>query len=138
MLEKVLSRMWAEMDDDERRRLLNELDTRALPKGQTAAGAFIALFQAGGFESYKLAVIIANSIAKMLLGRGLTLAANAALTKVLSVAMGPLGIALTAVWTVWGLAGPAYRKITPAVIYIAAMRSAYKNKPRGWLDRIFG
>ena len=64
--------------------------------------------------------------AKFLTGRGLTIAANAALTKWLSVFAGPIGWAVTALWTVIDIAGPAYRVTIPAVIQIAYMR----QKPR--------
>jgi uncharacterized protein YaaW (UPF0174 family) len=57
------------------------------------------------------------------LGRGLSYAANAGLTRWLSIFAGPIGWALTAVWTAIDLAGPAYRVTIPAVIQIAYMRA---------------
>ena len=77
----------------------------------------------GGFACYKWLVVVANAL---LTGRGLTIAANAALTKWLSVLAGPIGWAVTALWTVIDIAGPAYRVTIPAVIQIAYMR----QKPR--------
>ena len=70
--------------------------------------------------------MVANALAKFLTGRGLTIVANAALTKWLSVFAGPIGWAVTALWTVIDIAGPAYRVTIPAVIQIAYMR----QKPR--------
>lgn len=43
-----------------------------------------SLIKIGGFKSYQIAVIVANQVMKVLLGRGLSLAANATLTRALS------------------------------------------------------
>lgn len=84
--------------------------------------------RAGGFSSYQFAVIVANGIAKQLLGHGLRLGANAALTRGMSVLAGPVGIAISGLWTAISLAGPAYRVTVPATIYIALLRKI-KNTP---------
>ena len=63
-----------------------------------------------------------NAIAKTILGRGLSLAANASITRGLSVIVGPIGIILSALWSVYDIAGPAYRVIIPCTILIAAYR----------------
>ena len=78
----------------------------------------------GGFYSYQLAVIIANSVAKALMGQGLTFVANATLTRGLAVFAGPIGWAITGGLTVISLAGPAKRVTIPATIYIASLRQA--------------
>lgn len=93
---------------------------------QAIIASIQVLIKKGGFTSYKIAVIVANSIAKALLGRGLTFAANAGLTKWLSIFAGPIGWTATAIWTAVDIAGPAYRVTIPAVIQIAYMRA--KNK----------
>lgn len=82
---------------------------------------FRSWFRAGGFTSYILAAIIANSISTSVLGRGLSIAAKVAFTRALTFLSGPLAL-LAAVWTVKEVAGPAYRVIVPAVIYIEALR----------------
>ena len=63
-----------------------------------------------------------NAVARPILGKGLTLAANAALTRTMGLVAGPVGIALTAIWTAYDLAGPAYRVTVPAVLYVAMLR----------------
>ena len=68
-----------------------------------------------------MAAIIANSISTSVLGRGLSIAAKVAFTRALTFLSGPLAL-LAAVWTVKEVAGPAYRVIVPAVIYIEALR----------------
>lgn len=83
----------------------------------------------GGFASYKVAVIVANAVARALLGRGLSFAANAALTRWIGVFAGPIGWAVTIAWTALDIAGPAYRVTIPAVIQIAYMRVKANTPP---------
>lgn len=52
---------------------------------QTLTGIFQTVFQLGGFKSYQYTLIIANYIMKAILGRGLNLAGNTALTRTMSV-----------------------------------------------------
>lgn len=82
----------------------------------------VSIFRSGGFASYKLTLIIINAVAKAVLGRGLSLAANASLAKAMSIFAGPIGLAITALWTLIDIAGPAYRVTIPCTIIIAAMR----------------
>ena len=81
-----------------------------------------------GFAAYKIAVIVANAIAKALLGRGLSFAANATLTRFVSIFAGPIGWVLMALWTAIDIAGPAYRVTIPCVVQIAYMRILSNTK----------
>ena len=72
--------------------------------------------------SYQIAMVVANGVAKALLGRGLTIAANAGLTRAIGIMAGPIGWAISALITIPAISGPAYRVTLPAVIQIAAMR----------------
>lgn len=85
--------------------------------------ALQAAIKVSGFAAYKLALIIANTIAKILLGHGLKLATNAAITRTIGVFSGPIGWAITGVWTAADIAGPAYRITIPAVIQVAYLRA---------------
>lgn len=129
LLDKVLADMWHKMTQGERRELLKALNVKVSTDsdfGAEALAALLVTFRAGGFASYQLAVIVANAIAKVLLGQGLSLAANAALTKILSIVTGPLSIVLTTIWVVKDVAGPAYRVTIPVVLYIAAVRQRHR------------
>lgn len=75
-----------------------------------------------GFLMYKILVIVANSIAKALIGRGLSLGANAALVKALGVFAGPIGWTVSGIWTIVSICGPAYRKTIPLVYKIGLLR----------------
>ncbi len=78
--------------------------------------------------SYQVAMIVANAVAKALLGRGLTLAANAGLARAIGVFAGPIGIAITVLLTIPAISGPAFRVTLPAVVQIAAMRQQMLNE----------
>jgi uncharacterized protein YaaW (UPF0174 family) len=84
-----------------------------------------SLIRLGGFFPYKLAVIVANGIAKALLGRGLCLAAGAALPRSMAIFTGPTGWAITGIWTIFDIAKPAYRVTIPCVLHIAMLRLKY-------------
>ncbi len=94
-------------------------------KGFTKQGAIVAMqgtVRAGGFMSYQLALTVTNAVVKQVLGRGLSLAANAGLTRAISVFAGPIGWVLTGLWTAFDIAGAAYRVTMPAVIQVAFLR----------------
>ena len=95
---------------------------------QAMSSIFIKVFKAGGFKSYQLTVIIANAILKAILGRGLTIAGNAELTRTMAVLTGPIGWVITGLWTAIDIAGPAYRVTIPTVIQIAVLRQQYLYK----------
>lgn len=125
LLGKVSSDLWDKMSAEDRRAIIDNLDEKSRPYGEMRSGAFVSLFRLGGFASYQWSVIVANTVSHTILNRGLSFAANAMLTKGLSVLAGPPGWILTAIWTVADIAGPAYRVIVPAVVYVAALRQIH-------------
>ncbi len=123
ILETILATAIDHMSDEEKRELLKEMGGKGgLSKGGIATATFISIFRAGGFYSYQLTLIIANQIARAVLGRGLMLATNAGLVRVASVLAGPIGWAITGIWTAIDLAGPAYKVTIPCVIHVAMLR----------------
>ncbi|MUJ19437.1 DUF3944 domain-containing protein [Aliivibrio fischeri] len=92
---------------------------------EAMVGVFQAVFRAGGFKSYQLTLIIVNAVAKALIGRGLTFAGNAALTRTMAVLTGPIGWAITGLWTAVDVAGAAYRVTIPAVIQVSVLRQKH-------------
>lgn len=127
LLAKIATKMYDKMSSQERENLLKNL-SGFIPYTTLSANAFLALFKAGGFSSYQLSVIIANAISKLILNRGLSIAANAALTRGLAILTGPIGMVIMAAWTIVDFAGPAYRVTVPAIIYIAALRKIHTQK----------
>ena len=85
-------------------------------------GVLQTLFLAGGFASYQLSLIVANSIVRSFLGTGISFAGNITLTRALGVLAGPIGLAITGIWALVDIAGPAFRVTIPAVVIVAALR----------------
>ena len=128
LLDKVVRDVWGNLSYEEKLKLLKELAIKgaASEAGSDLMGTglsiVLAAFRSGGFASYKLSLIIANGVAKAVLGRGLTLGANAMLAKGLSVLAGPVGWAISGMWTAIDVAGPAMRITVPATVAIAVLR----------------
>lgn len=123
ILETILTKALDQMSDEDKQKLMNDIDSNGgLNKGRIATSAFIAIFRLGGFYSYQLTLIIANQIARLILGRGLMFATNMTLVRTASVLTGPIGWAITGLWTAVDLAGPAYKVTIPCVIHIAMLR----------------
>ena len=127
LLMSILERALEEMSQSEIRDLANELGIKNMSNlnAQMMTGIFQKVFTMGGFKSYQLTVIIVNAIMKALIGRGLSFGGNILLTRTVGILTGPIGWAITAVWTLVDIAGAAYRVTVPSVILIAAMRQKH-------------
>jgi uncharacterized protein YaaW (UPF0174 family) len=123
MLMKILTDSIDNMSQAEIKDIILNLNLKTNDYSKEAVFAALQVaIKMGGFQSYQIAVIIANAIAKQLLGRGLTFAGNAALTRAISIFAGPIGWIITGLWTLIDIGGPAYRITIPSVIHIAYMR----------------
>lgn len=123
ILRKILEDSFEKMSAEERRNILKELDVTNLSmlNSLATAGALIGA-KASGFATYKISLIVANAVAKAILGRGLTLGGNVILTRTIGALLGPIGWVLTGLWTLADMASPAYRATVPCVVQIAYMR----------------
>jgi uncharacterized protein YaaW (UPF0174 family) len=133
----VLSNAWEKMTPEQKTefmRIVGEQHTKS-PTSFPFATAQIAI-RIGGFAAYQLGAIVANAIARALLGRGLSAAANAGLSRAIGLFAGPVGLAITALWTVIDLAGPAYRVTVPCVLHVASVRQAHAMRlcPTGHIN----
>ncbi|MEW6729507.1 MAG: DUF3944 domain-containing protein [Pseudomonadota bacterium] len=130
LLMKVLTDALEKMSPDELKELAEASGVKNTSgvTAQTLVGVFQAVFRAGGFKSYQLTLIVANAVLKALIGRGLSFAGNAALTRTMAILTGPIGWVITGLWTAVDIAGPAYRVTIPAVIQVAALRQRHLYK----------
>lgn len=128
LLAKLFSDSWEKMSEEERKKIRSELKIDGNLASSAALTSIIAAIRMGGFMSYQVAMIVANAVARAVLGRGLTLAANAGLARMIGVFAGPIGIAITALLTIPAISGPAFRVTLPAVVQIAAMRQQMLNQ----------
>ena len=134
ILQTVWTRAIEKMSEEEKCLILAEIGRTSRSKsvaGPAGAMAFQAVFKAGGFASYKLMLIVVNGVLKQTVGRGLSVAANAGLAKTAGIAVGPIGWALTSLWALVEIGGPAYRVTVPAVIYIAWLRKCQSSEHCG-------
>jgi len=130
LLMKILKEALDKMSKEDLAELGRELglDNTSLINPSQLSGIFIAIFQAGGFKSYQLTLIIVNAVIKALIGRGLTFGGNIVLTRTAALLTGPIGWVITGLWTAIDLAGPAYRVTIPAVIQVAYIRILSENR----------
>jgi uncharacterized protein YaaW (UPF0174 family) len=123
ILLKIIESSLDQMSDDEKISFFDQFGVKYIKgAGPLAMASLIAAIQLTGFATYKLAAIVAQATAKALLGKGLAFGATGGLMKGISVFSGPIGWAITGVWTAFDLASPAYRVTVPCVIQLAYMR----------------
>lgn len=128
VLVKIFSDSVDRMTPEQRRDLEEEFRRAGAQNVSFSSGvpAGVVMAQLGvqmtGFMAYRVAVIVANAIAKAILGQGLSFAANAALTRAIAIAAGPVGWVVSGLWTAIDLAGPAYRVTIPVVCHVAFLR----------------
>ncbi len=124
LLMKLFEEAVEKLSANEIKELVGELDLKTTNFTSKAVISAIQLaIRTNGILAYKLALIIANGVARALLGHGLAFTTNITLVRSLSVFAGPVGLAITGVWTLTDIAGPAYRVTIPAVVQIACLRA---------------
>jgi uncharacterized protein YaaW (UPF0174 family) len=123
LLLKIVEDSLEKMTEEEKREFAMQMN---LNVANLSAASIMAVLQVavrvGGFASYQMAVIIANTVARVVAQRGLTLAGNQMLARGLAVLAGPIGWVITAILTFPIITGTAYRITIPSVIQVAYMR----------------
>ena len=123
LLRKCLEDSIENMSADDLQQLVQTMNIKTANYSKEAMIAALQVaIRTGSFTPYKIAVVVANAVCRALLGRGLAVAANAALTRYMTIFAGPIGWLLTVIWTAIDVAGPAYRVTIPCCIQIAYMR----------------
>jgi uncharacterized protein YaaW (UPF0174 family) len=124
MMLKIIEQAVEKMTPDEVRQMAEEAGVTnfSLLSKEAALAAFLTVFRAGGFRSYQILVIVVNLTLKALIGRGLSFAVTGSMMRTASVLTGPIGWAVTGLWTAFDIASPAYRVTIPAVIQVAVLR----------------
>lgn len=122
LLMKALEQSLAGMSDADRRRVFEEFGLAYKGFGPAAMAALIAAIRASGFGAYRMAAMVVPGAIRFLTGRAVPFAAMGPMMKGISVLAGPVGIALTGIWTAFDLASPAYRVTVPCVLQVAYLR----------------
>lgn len=131
MLQKLFDDMSERLTDADLRTMAREFGIKPLRYSRQAIIAALQIaIRRGGIYGFTWSMNVANVVARQAIGRGVaTFASGTFLSRSLSILAGPIGWALTAAWTAYDIAGPAYRVIVPAVIQIAYLRQ--KNRQTG-------
>jgi uncharacterized protein YaaW (UPF0174 family) len=117
------------MTEEQKREFAEQLNINvANLSSATIMVALQAAIRLGGFASYQITLIVANTVAKALAGRGLSLAANAGLARGLAIFAGPVGWVISGLLTLPMITGTAYRVTIPCAIQVAYMRQKYINE----------
>lgn len=128
LLETIAARAWEKMTDAEKEAFVKSVGlAKTVGIGPTALAAIIAAIRASGFGAYKFATVVANTVARQILGRNLVFGATAPFMAGMSALAGPIGWVITAVWTAFDLASPGYRVTVPCVIQVAYMRKKWQS-----------
>jgi uncharacterized protein YaaW (UPF0174 family) len=115
LLRDVLERIWEKLTPEERKKVFDDVAGPAGMAGQIpndASGNMLWLLPLSGL----LTQIGLRAAGFVLPKLGL---------QVVGTALGPVGIAVAAIWTVVDAVGPSYRGLVPAVFHIAALRQRF-------------
>ncbi|MEA2061687.1 MAG: ubiquinol-cytochrome C chaperone family protein [Thermodesulfobacteriota bacterium] len=135
ILFKVLEISWDKMNSNEKEFFLKGImeDTKDTNISEGFPGALItaSVIAGGAVVSYRLSLVVANAVARMTLERGVSVAANTLLSRWISIFAGAIGLGITALWTIFDVAGPAFRVTIPCVLHIAMLRQLHIVKASG-------
>lgn len=138
ILETILTKALDEMSTEDKEKLMKVMGGKSsLNLGGASTAAFITLFKSGGFYSYQLTLIVANQVARFILGKGLQFATNATITRVAGILAGPVGWAISGLWTAVDIAGPAYKVTIPSVVHVAMLRKKHNSLECSNCDAMF-
>jgi uncharacterized protein YaaW (UPF0174 family) len=125
--QRLMQNLWKDMNSAERKVLLREFDIydASLALRAVMPLALIEATKLTGFAAYKASVIVANIAAYSILGHGLAFTTNTAISKSLSLLLGPIAIKLAAAYAINSIiCSEAYRVTIPCVIQISMIRHA--------------
>lgn len=123
LLKKMCSDAIGNMSEEELREMSEKLDIPTKnPKKYMIVAALQLAIRRGGVLFAKIAVYISQMIAKIVLGRGAMMVGANLLNKAFGFLAGPAGWLITAGWTIYDIASPAYRVTVPCVLQVACMR----------------
>ncbi|MES3499789.1 hypothetical protein QDQ38_11180 [Citrobacter portucalensis] len=108
IIDSVFTSSWQKMSDDERSQILRDMDISA------SVSLDIPVWQR--------AALVANGLAQTTAGKVLPLIAGLGIGRVLGVLTGPVGLAITGLYTAYDISNPAFRVTLPCVVQIAWIR----------------
>jgi uncharacterized protein YaaW (UPF0174 family) len=139
IIRKFLSDFYKNLDPRAQKKLLDEIAKQIEGEGLNAteflkkaakAGPAVALMTGNlaGFGIYLAATTALAGISNAL-GLGLSFAAYTGLSRFIGAALGPIGIILTSMYTVYAFGEPSYqKKIIPCILIFSSLRSLIEQK----------
>ena len=115
---KVIERAFKGMNPIEREKIMKAFEEAGVSGADWTSGFPVAAIMA------QFGVLGVLNI----LGRGFLVPVNTVLLRILGFSVGPVGWAITGLWTAISLAGPAYRITIPCVCHVAYLRQKIKNQ----------
>ncbi len=130
IIKKLIADEFEKMSLEQKKEILENLGAENADAIIAAPAMLTGLLAAklSGFAIYKLTAIVANAIARAILGRGIGFAAGAALMRGIGVALGPVGWVFAGAWFAIDLAGPAFSKTIPSIVQVALLRQKYRQE----------
>lgn len=123
LLDKVTNMMLDQLTPEQLKQIMKELGIKKRTYTKQAVMAALLVTRRINMRLYYYVMsYILRMTTNMLIGRGVLAAGFGLLSRGLSVMMGPIGWIILSGWTVWDIAGPAYRVTVPAVLQIAFLR----------------
>lgn len=123
ILAKTLSDAFEQMEDKDKLFVLKDLglNYQKVPK-KLPASELLTIFNLSDVSAYQIALIVADGIAKDVLGYGFKISENPKFREILNVLSKPISLALTGILSALDILGPAYRVTIPCVIHVAMLR----------------
>lgn len=114
IIDAVFASSWSKMSDDDRRQLLRDMRINTSISLDKLSRMELPLLQR--------AAMVASGLAQIATGKALPLIAGLGIGRVLGVLTGPVGLALTGLYTAYDISNPAFRITLPCVVQIAWIR----------------
>lgn len=129
LLLNVFKTAWDNLSIDERNLFFQDIRYAGykgdLPMPSLGTEAFLKALAIIPSATYMVTSIIAAAVAKPTIIRYLIATGGVMAPRTLGVLTGPVGLAITGLWTAIDLSGPAFRVTVPCVIHVAHLRQKY-------------
>lgn len=114
IIDCVFTSSWKKMSDDERSQILRDMGISPSVSMDKLSRMDMPVWQR--------AALVANGLAQTTAGKALPLIAGLGIGRVLGVLTGPVGLAITGLYTAYDISNPAFRVTLPCVVQIAWIR----------------
>jgi len=114
IIDCVFTSSWKKMSDDERSQILRDMGISTSVNLDKLSRMDMPIWQR--------AALVANGLAQTTAGKVLPLIAGLGIGRVLGVLTGPVGLAITGLYTAYDISNPAFRVTLPCVVQIAWIR----------------